>query len=381
MNPRSRPLNRSRGSRFRRGLASIATALALTAGFAVAITESASAATSSGGPGTTPYWNESGGVQGFATSTSSSSKVWYTLGNGELENAYYPTTDEPDTYSLQYYVTDGSSFSNSEVTNTTHAVALADSTSLTWTQTNTATNGDYKIVKTYVADPSQNTILVYTTFDNLSSSALNLYVDYQPYLANQGDGNSGGTDSTSGALEAVNGTVASSLESSTGFSEANTGYVGTSSSGITQLGSSYGLTTTYSATSSSGHIDQTGEIPANSSGSTSFTLALSFGTTEANAISAAGSSLSTGFTSAASSYESGWHTWNSALNAAPAPVTSSSRTGCANPGAEPRLAGVAPSLARGCVSRRQRQARQQWADYCQPTSGVARVPPAEGPQH
>jgi glucoamylase len=289
------------------------TAAALVAGSAAP----ALAATASGGPGTTPYWNESGGVQGFADSTGSSSKVAYTIGDGELENAFYPEDDEPDTYGLQYYVTNGSSFTDSEVSNTTHAVTLADPTSLTWEQTNTATNGDFTITKTYIADPNSSVILVQTTFTNDTSSPLYLYADYQPYLDNQGDGNTGGTDATSGDLEAVNGSVASALAASTGFSASSTGYVGTTSSGATELSSGYDLGTTYSGVASSGHIDQTAQIPVNSSGSTTFTLALAFDTTESAAITDASTALGTGFTSLESSFESGWHSWLAGLDAPP----------------------------------------------------------------
>ena len=308
-------------------LISVSCVLALAAGLLTGVAATASAATASGGPGSTPYWNESGGVQGFADSTSSSSKVSYTIGNGELENAFYPEDDEPDTYGLQYYVTDGSSFADSEVSNTTHAVTLADSTSLTWKQTNTATNGDFSITKTYVADPNSSVILIQTTFTNNTSSPLYLYADYQPYLDNQGDGNTGGTDSTSGDLEAVNGSVASALAASTGFTGSSTGYVGTSSSGVSELTSGYSLGTTYSGVSSSGHLDQTAQIPVSSSGSTSFTLALAFDTTEASAITDASTALSTGFSSLESSFESGWHSWLAGLNAAPASVEPASAGG------------------------------------------------------
>ena len=288
-------------------------ATALVAGSAAP----ALAATASGGPGTTPYWNESGAVQGFADSTSSASKVAYTIGDGELENAFYPEDDEPDTYGLQYYVSNGSSFADSEVSNTTHAITLADPTSLTWQQTNTATNGDFTITKTYIADPNSSVILVQTTFTNDTSSPLYLYADYQPYLDNQGDGNTGGTDSTSGDLEAVNGSVASALAASTGFTESSTGYVGTGSSGVSQLASGYDLGTTYSGVASSGHIDQTAEIPVNSSGSTTFTLALAFDTTESSAITDASTALTTGFSSLESGFESGWHSWLASLDSPP----------------------------------------------------------------
>ena len=137
-------------------------------------------------------------------------------------------------------MTNGSSFANLETTGTTPHDPLADPTSLTWQQVNTATNGDFTITKTYIADPSRSVILVQTTFDNTSSSPLDLYVDYHPYLDNDGMGNTGGTDSTSGDLEASNGSVASALTSSLGFTQTSTGYVGTASDGETMLTSDYG---------------------------------------------------------------------------------------------------------------------------------------------
>jgi glucoamylase len=287
----------------------------------VAHAPAAFAADAPGAPGTAATWNEDGQVQGFADSLGSSSKVWYTLGNGELENAFYPQTDSPDTYGLQYAVTDGSSSTSLETTGTTHTVSLADPTSLAWQQVNTGTG--FTITKTYIADPSRSVILVQTTFSNTSSTPLNLYVDYHPYLNNDGMGNTGSTDSASGDLVAANGSVASALTSSLGFSSTSTGYVGEASDGETMLTSSHALTTTYSSASTAGHIDQVGQIAVASSGSTTFTLALAFDSSTAAAVADASASLSAGFSSLESSFESGWHSWIAGLNAPPASVTSS----------------------------------------------------------
>src|ERR1700678_1102315 len=275
-----------------------------------------------GEPGSAATWNEPS-VTGFADSLGASSKVWYTIGNGELENAFYPETDTPDTFGLQYVVTNGSSFAETETTGTTHKISLVNESSLVWQQVNTADNGDFTITKTYIADPSRSVILVQTTFDNTSSSALKLYVDYHPQLDNDGMGNTGDTDSASGDLVAENGSVASALTASTGFTQSDNGYVGTSSDGETMLTSGHGLTSTYSQASTAGHIDQVAQIPVAASGSTTFTLALAFDTTEAAAISDASASLQAGFTSLESSFESGWQSWLNGLNAAPASVTGS----------------------------------------------------------
>src|SRR5258708_3618302 len=137
----------------------------------------------------------------------------------------------------QYIVTDGSSFTDTETSGTSHAISLVDPTSLVWQQVNTATNGDFTITKTYVADPSRSVVLIQTTFDNLSSHPLSLYADYLPQLNNDGMGNTGGTDGTSGDLVASNGSVSSALAASTGFTQTTTGYVGSSSDGGAQLAS------------------------------------------------------------------------------------------------------------------------------------------------
>jgi glucoamylase len=310
------------GTALRRALAATAvTAAALTALAPTAPALAAGAAP--GAPGANATWNESN-LQGFADSLGPASKVWYTLGNGELENVFYPQTDTPSTFGLQYIVTDGSTFTDTETANTTHAISLADPASLVWQQVNTATNGDFTITKTYVADPSRSVVLVQTTFANHTSGALQLYADYLPQLNNDGMGNTGGTDTTSGDLAASNGSVSSALAASTGFTQTTTGYAGTSSDGSSQLASSHALTTTYSSASTAGHIVQVAQIPVAASGSTTFTLALGFDSTQSAAISDAAASLAAGFTSLESSFESGWHSWVGGLNAPPASVTGSS---------------------------------------------------------
>jgi glucoamylase len=100
--------------RLRRLAIPAAVVLALALSGAIATATTARAQTSAPGePGVAADWNEPS-VTGFADSLGSSSKVWYTLGNGELENAFYPETDTPDSYGLQYAVTNGSSFTDLE---------------------------------------------------------------------------------------------------------------------------------------------------------------------------------------------------------------------------------------------------------------------------
>jgi glucoamylase len=43
-------------------------------------------------PGATSHWT-TGAKQGVGTSTTTASKVWYTLANGALSEVYYPRVD------------------------------------------------------------------------------------------------------------------------------------------------------------------------------------------------------------------------------------------------------------------------------------------------
>ncbi len=297
-------------------------AIVLAAGLVAGQVPASAQGSAPGAPGANATWDEPN-ITGFADALSASSKVWYTIGNGELENAFYPQTDTPGTFGLQYVVTDGSAFTETETTGSTHKTTLLNTNSLVWQQVNTADNGDFTITKTYIADPDRSVIDVQTTFDNTSGTALKLYVDYHPQLNNDGMGNTGGTDSASGDLEAVNGSIASALAASPGFSQTTTGYVGSSSDGETMLTSNHQLTATYDSATTGGHIDQVAQIPVAASGSTTFTLALAFDSSEAAAISDASASLAAGFSALESSFISGWQSWLSGLNAAPASVTGS----------------------------------------------------------
>jgi glucoamylase len=275
-----------------------------------------------GAPGSAATWDEPN-VTGFADSLGASSNVWYTVGDGELQNAFYPETDMPGTFGLQYAVTDGSTFTSLETTGTTHTTTLLNNSSLVWQQVNKATNGDFTITKTYIADPNRPVIDVQTTFTNTSGAPLKLYVDYHPQLNNDGMGNTGGTDAASGDLVAQNGSVASALTSSAGLAAAqtSTGYAGSSSDGEAMLTASHTLTDTYSSASTGGHIVQVAQIPVAASGSTTFTLALAFGSTESGAVAAASASLAAGFSSLESQFEQGWQSWLAGLHAAPASVS------------------------------------------------------------
>ena len=279
------------------------------------------AAQAPGAPGIDAVW-DAADKQGLGTATGTASTLWYTLGDGITDEVYYPQVDTPDTHDLQYLVTDGSSFTDQEKTDTVHDVALADVRSLSYRQTNTARNGRYRITKTYATDPARSTLLIRTRFQVLSGGPLRLYALYNPSLGGRGMGDTGA--SASGQLVASDGPVASALAASTGFTQQTSGYSGTPSDGFQDLTAHHALTATYGVAETPGNLVQTAELPVG--GDTTFTLALGFGPTRAAAAAAAGASLSTGWDAVDGRYLAGWHDYLGSLSPPPRSVTDAGLT-------------------------------------------------------
>src|SRR5215204_4636553 len=89
---------------------------------------------------------------GFGTSTSLSSKVWFTLANGVMTEVFYPTIDLPNVQTLQFFVDTENRF-ETEIDDTHQRVELPNPAALTFRQINTAKSGAFTITKTYITDP------------------------------------------------------------------------------------------------------------------------------------------------------------------------------------------------------------------------------------
>ena len=248
-----------------------------------------------GAPGASANWT-TGNKQGLGTSVGTDSKVWYTLSDGALSEVYYPSGDRANVRSLEFAVTDGSTFVDRESQDTTHVVRLVDQRSLTYEQVNTAKSGRYRITKTYVTDPARDATLMRVTFEPLVAGNYKLFALFDPALANSSRHD---TATRSGdALLGQDGAVASALVAAPGFTRTSNGFVGTSD-GWTDLASDKTLDFNYD-TAPDGNVLQTGEIAVN--GTTTFTLALGFGASTAAAETTARASLGDGFTARSAAY-------------------------------------------------------------------------------
>jgi glucoamylase len=154
---------------------------------------------------------------------------------------YSPSGDAANVRSLEFAVTDGTSFVDRESEETTHAVRLTAPRSLTYEQVNTAKSGRYRITKTYVTDPARATALTSVTFE-LQRGAYRLFALHDPAVRNSSRHDTAfrrgsGSDV---ALLTSDGPVTSALVSSSGFTRTSSGFVGTSD-GWTDLAADHQL--------------------------------------------------------------------------------------------------------------------------------------------
>ena len=300
-----------------RTLITLAAAAALVAAWQVAapaVQAAPQSGAAPGAPGRASDWVK-GDKDGFGTARGTASKVWYTLHRGELSEIYYPRIDTPSTRDTQLVVTDGSTFTDRETTDTTHRVVLVDPHSLTYRQIDTAKSGDYIITKTYTTDPKRSTVLVDITFRSLTGEPYRVFVLHDPALTMTGNDDTGATQH--GALVASDGTNSDAVVASGGFGRTSSGYLGVSD-GWTDLKADHHMDWTYTA-SEPGNVVQTGRTTLTGlPGHQHVTLAIGFGTTTTDAISTAHQSLAAGFLPTWARYAAGWRRYLASLNPVPA---------------------------------------------------------------
>src|SRR5450755_2468534 len=317
---------------------------AVSAGAATSTGATSTGATSTAGlapgaPGAMSYFDLAR-KDCVGTAAGTSSKVWYTVAGGALSDTYEPTIDNTNVSTLQYVVTNGSTFTDLQTRDMTYTVR-ADPTGMACTVTATDTAHGYRLTTTYITDPVNDTVLMQTRLAAIPGSGtkvagLHLYARLDAHVNGNGGGGtqnagantgvvttSGGSaipvvSSTNTVTDAVNRTYAVptylALADSNPSPAASVGYAGTASDGLTQLDASHALTPYDSAPD--GHIVATQELAPGPGGA--ITLALGFGRTQAGAIATARSSLSTSFGLKELRYLAGWVAYDVGLNRPPA---------------------------------------------------------------
>src|SRR5947209_3060613 len=107
------------------------------------------AAVAPGAPGTPSYFDLAR-KDCVGTARNTSSKVWFTVAGGVLSDTYWPTEDATNVHTLQYIVTDGSTFTDLQERDMTYRV-VPDPTGMWCTivaSPKTSAHG-YRLITTY----------------------------------------------------------------------------------------------------------------------------------------------------------------------------------------------------------------------------------------
>jgi glucan 1,4-alpha-glucosidase len=240
------------------------------------------------------------------------SKVWFTVADGVLSDVYFPTNDNTNNETLQYIVTDGSSFTDLQTRDMTYTVQALDDRALSCRVTATANSGRYRIVTDYFTDPDRATVVMKSRFEALKGRRddYKLYVRFDPNLNGNGGGGAGNGGPDSGSLgesdghtvlvgsdpntvtNAVNRDYAvpvfSALDASRPFLSVSNGFAGGDSDGLKQLDASHMLTQAF-ATAANGNLVQTARVDLGRDGA--FSLVLGFGQSADDAVLTAQRSL------------------------------------------------------------------------------------------
>ena len=262
------------------------------------------------------------------------SKVWFTVADGVLSDVYFPTNDNTNNETLQFVVTDGSSFTDLQTRDMTYTVEALDDRALTCRVTSTAKSRRYRIVTDYVTDPQRPTVVLRSRFEALRGPGdYRLYVRFDPTLNGNGGGGEGNGGPDSGGIarsgnhtllvgsdpvtttNAANRDYAvpvhSALDASRPFRAVSNGFAGEGSDGLTQLESEARRLTDTFAVADEGNLVQTARVDLGTDGA--FTLALGFGESEAGAVQAARGTLGEPLDPLMNEYARGWHAYDERL--------------------------------------------------------------------
>src|SRR6266851_7662735 len=229
-----------------------------------------------GSPGLEPRWTSSR-KDAVATAYSASSRVWFTLSHGILNEIYYPTIDRPQTRDMELLFTDGETFCHEEKRDLEYDFNYIDSDALAVRVTASDLEGRYTVTKEFISNPHYPAVLmnVKITGDDEVISRLRCYALLAPHLNGGGAGNSARSVDVAGkrCLLAWKGNTSLAMGSDCGFTRSSCGYVGTSD-GYQNLYQDKQMTWQFGQ-ALDGNIAIMGEIDL--ACNREFTIALSFG--------------------------------------------------------------------------------------------------------
>lgn len=258
-----------------------------------------------GRPGIPPRWTH-GSKDGVGTAYSAASRVWFTIWNGILTEAYYPTVDRPQLRDLQYLVTDGETFFHEEKRHLETRAERIAGTVLGYRIANVDPGRRYSITKEVIADPHLPCILQRTILEGEEPllSRLALHVLCAPHLEGGGAGNNAYVVESGGReiLVAGKGRTWLALGATAPFSRLSCGYVG-ASDGWRDIAENFRMDWEFDR-ATDGNVALAGRLALE--GRREFTLGLAFGDGLHNALTTLFQALGVPFDEQLARYEEQW---------------------------------------------------------------------------
>jgi len=258
-----------------------------------------------GRPGIEPRWSSST-KEAVGTAYSRSSRIWFTVSHGIVNEIYYPTIDHPQTRDLELLITDGETFFHEEKRDLKGDIRCVEGAALGYCIRSTAPGGLYRIHKDIICTPHDACLLIHTRIEAAEEllSRLQVYVLLAPHLGIGGAGNSARKHTAAGreVLVAWKGNTFLALGTNPGFLRTSCGFVGYSD-GWQDLHDNHRMDGSFDE-ALDGNVAVTGQVDL--SNGAGFTMAVSFGDAVHAAVTSLNQVLSEPFSSQRDDFVRQW---------------------------------------------------------------------------
>ncbi|HMH08064.1 MAG TPA: glycoside hydrolase family 15 protein, partial [Terriglobales bacterium] len=243
----------------------------------------------------------------MGTAYSTSSRVWFTISHGILNEIYFPTIDHPQIRDMQFLVTDGESFFHEERRDLDDVIEGIEADALGYRVITSDRNQRYRLVKEIISDPHQPVVLINTRLEGAPEflNKLRVYALLAPHLEVGGYGNSARRFKTAGqnVLVAWKAGKFLAMGANVGFNKTSCGYVG-HSDGWQDLHQDFQLDWEFDK-AEDGNVAMIGEV--NLAGGREFTVGIAFGESLHGAVTALEQSLAIPFPEHREKFVDQWH--------------------------------------------------------------------------
>src|ERR1700683_4382875 len=112
-----------------------------------------------GGPGVPPRWTSSQ-KDAVVTAYSASSRVWFTVSHGTLNEVYFPTIDRPQMRDMELLFTDETTFFHEEKRDFEYDFEYSDPEAPIVRVSASELEGRYSVTKEFISDPHHPVVLM-----------------------------------------------------------------------------------------------------------------------------------------------------------------------------------------------------------------------------